>query len=118
VIQVAKCPLFYLCLLVGQIDCHPLTKPRHRLGQADLVEIPHHICARIAAGVAGELTAQGKIALIIQVQFFQAQRGTRKKRCGTKISRGHGHRDRGLRLQAPDLGFDLAALGRGEIQSA
>jgi hypothetical protein len=115
-IQAAECPPFHLSLLVGQIGRHPLTKPRHRLSQADLVEIPHHIRVCIGAGVSGYLTAQGEIALIIQVQFFQDQRGTREKWCGAEIPRGHRHRYRCLRLQAPDLGFDLTALRRGKIQ--
>ena len=56
--------------LVGEIDSRPMVKPLHHLGQAQLVEIAHHIGAGRAPGISRQLTAQGQVAPVIQVVFL------------------------------------------------
>ena len=105
----------HLGSLVGQIGGHPLVKPRHRLGEAQLVEIADHIRAGRAPGIAGQLTAQGQVPPVIEVIFLQLQRRTGEEGRGAEIARGHahGHRRRLAAAAGSRLRPRAAPAGRG-----
>jgi hypothetical protein len=50
-IQFAKRAAAHPLPLVRQVGGDPLVKPRHRLGKAQLMQIPHHIRAESTASV-------------------------------------------------------------------